>query len=226
MKSKPPHALSASQNAALAKLSPQDKDDFEALWKLYENEALKLSGKDEDHSMQEELAMLLDSDKISNKDINGDSLVSNIRKIAEGQVAEGLDAKSLAAQMIHETANPAKAVVQGNRKSDLLGIAEYAMAGSDPSELTRIIRGLAAPEGTVTLEGGKVAHRVADSVGEDFSGRSDASRLLQASMMDLGAKVGNIGDYSNLKDGYVGQGGQFIPASQVPIELISAGLNA
>jgi len=226
MKSKPPKALSSSQSAALNKLSPQDKDDFEALWKLYENEALKLSGKDEDHSIQDELAQLLEGDRLGNKDIHDGSLVSNIRQIAEGQCADGLDARSLAAQVIHETANPAKAVVQGNRKSDLLGIAEYSMAGTDPSELSRIIRGLATPDGSVVLKGGKTAHRVADSIDEDLSGRSDVSRLLQSSMMDLGAKIGNLGDYSNVKDGYEGQGGRFIPASQVPIELISAGLNA
>lgn len=181
------------QEAALAKLSPEQRQQYEKLEAFFENDP------------QAHLALqmnLLEGKLTGSKTLKGDQdLLGALSAMSTQKVAPPLSNGQLLAEAVREIACPAT-IKQRSKNTCSVAALQVTMASTQPAEYVRILSGLAA-EGNpgVTLKGdpnGKL-QRPADLEKDDGSGRTATPRLWQGSFMALAAKAENA-TYDNKTD--------------------------
>ena len=160
---------------------------------------------------RQDLQSLLVSGKLSNKDSQGNSLMSNLHGIKEQAIAREGDASlqgdTVLAEVISQVADPGR-IRQNNKGTCTVTTIEHLLASRQPAEYARVIGGLTSGSGEVTLQDGTRIRRDAKLVAADDSDRTNSSRIFQATMMEYGNGAGR--DYRNDVDGHVNRlSGQF-----------------
>lgn len=178
--------LDAKQAAAYGRLSPGVRAAFDRVYL-----ATAPMG-------QRELRAMLGGTMLTgSRDLEGGaSLLVHLDRLARQTLAPGVDRRFLLSSVVQQVANPGE-ISQGGRGTCTVTTVEYMVAKQAPAEYARIIADLATGDGTVRLASGKFARRVPDSTGADDSGRTEASRLFEAAMMDFG---NGLLSYSNKTD--------------------------
>jgi len=152
------------------------------------------------------LTTLLNDGKLGSKDSTGNSLVSNLQSLrAQSFAREGehkLDGSQIYSEVLGQTAQPGS-IHQGSRGTCTVTTMEHLQATREPSEYVRIMKGLTGSSGTVRMRNGDALTRDSGLVAPDDSGRSAASRVYQASMMEFAN--GPDQDYRNDKGGHFNQ---------------------
>lgn len=141
----------------------------------------------------------------SSKDWRGGrSLLHHLDTLATQFLPAGLHRLNLLSSFLVQLENPG-AISQGGRGTCTVTTVEYELALRSPAEYARIVAGLASSGGSVKLADGTTIRRDGDTATADDSGRTDASRLVEAALMELG---NGFLDYSNEKDrnGFYGFG--------------------
>lgn len=113
----------------------------------------------------------------------------------DAPLAEGLPRALLLEQLVRELATPS-AISQKSKGTCTVTSLQMLMSERMPAEVTRLVTGLASPEGTVKLQDGSSFTREEGTLQEDGSRRSVPSRLLQPAMMEAARPK----DYDNATD--------------------------
>lgn len=149
------------------------------------------------------LNTLLADNKLGNKDSTGNTLLSNLEGLRTQSFArEGehrLDGGQILNEVLVQTARPGS-ISQGNRGTCTVTTMEHLQATREPSEYVRVMKGLTSATGSVRLRNGDTLNRDTGVVAPDDSGRSAASRVYQASMMEYAN--GPDQDYRNEAGGH------------------------
>ncbi|MBI2921699.1 MAG: hypothetical protein HYY18_11505 [Planctomycetes bacterium] len=112
------------------------------------------------------------------------TLAENLVLLASRPTAPGIRLHSLVVDLLREVSDPV-AVVQGSRQTCAAATVQMLLAARAPAEYVRLVRGLAASHGRVRFASGSVLRRCPGTERADDSGRSPASRLVQAAFMDF-----------------------------------------
>jgi hypothetical protein len=146
---------------------------------------------------------LLNKGTLTKKDSEGVTVLERLNKMVSEERNQGLkdnkiDGKTIMNQTVEMLADPLK-IQQGNDKGTCAACTlNYILARNEPAELTRLIEGITSKDGRVRLKNGEEMKLNKTSLADDKSGRTDAQRLIQSSIMDKGAFMGF--DYDNTKD--------------------------
>lgn len=89
-----------------------------------------------------------------------------------------------------------------NKGTCTVTTVEHLLAIRQPTEYARVIGELAGKSGSVTLQNGTTVSRQKGIVPADYSGRSNISRVSQATKMEYGN--GALEDSHNDEDGHFG----------------------
>ena len=161
------------------------------------------------------LTNLLSEGTLEAKDKNGDTLLSNLHGMSTQEMAtEGgqtLDRQQVLGEVISQIDDPGK-IHQGNKGTCTVTTIEHLQAKHEPAEYARVMRGLTSAEGEVELRNGETLHRDHNLVADDQSGRTSASRVYQASLMEYG---NGDQDYRNAPDGHFTQPGWLSSAEPI-----------
>lgn len=131
-------------------------------------------------------AFLRDGRLTAARDLRGHKdLLAHLATIAQGPLAAGLDRSTLLDHLLQELAEPVK-IAQGSKSTCAATAALMVAAARQPAELARLVAGLAAPGGGVTLATGESLTREADWALVDDGGRTLSQRLLQPALMEFG----------------------------------------
>lgn len=168
----PPASMSVDQQAIFSRLTLTQQNQVLRIWSTATPQAQSALGK-----------LLEDGRLVGSTDLRtGLSLLQHFFQIAVQSLPVGLDRQSLLSGLICQVQDPGL-IHQGLRGTCTVTTAEYMLARRSPAEYARILADLSSPMGIVILANGKKARRVEDSIGQDNSGRSDASRLFESAMM-------------------------------------------
>lgn len=141
------------------------------------------------HQERSNLTSLLSQGKLSSADSKGASLLTNLDGLKHQKFAkEGqhqLDGSKVYQEVLNQVAHPGD-INQGARGTCTVTTLEHLQATRQPSEYVRVMKGLTGTEGSVVLRNGQTLPRAAGVVAGDDSGRTSASRVYQASMMEFG----------------------------------------
>lgn len=107
---------------------------------------------------------------------------ARLRTLATQPLAPGIDRRALIGAALAELADPER-VSQGSRQTCAAAVVQAKLAQDDPAEYLRLLSGLAAPAGEVTLASGEVLTR--DPNWRPASGRSPTGDLLQPAFMQF-----------------------------------------
>jgi hypothetical protein len=129
---------------------------------------------------------------------DGKSAWHHLSQMAKGPLGAGVDRENLVAHTLEELDNPVK-IYQGDHNSCAAAVAAIILARKQPAEYLRLIGGLAAQAGTVTLAGGKAIARRQDWSAQD-GGRSIGQAMLQSSLTQFGVYEGGGLEYDNRTD--------------------------
>ncbi len=215
---------------SLAAMSPEDRKRFQSLYessipsgnapkmppmpKDFENPTQaerdaqqthmdRLKQIDRDRTDRGNLSKLLESGKLSTTDSQGKSLLTNLNALKHQTFAkEGvhkLDGAQVYSEVLNQVARPGD-INQGGRGTCTVTTMEHLQATREPAEYVRLLSGLTSAEGSVALRNGEKLSRDTGLVAPDDSGRTAASRVYQASMMEFAN--GPDQDYRNDKDGH------------------------
>lgn len=158
---------------------------------------------DRDRTDRGNLSKLLESGKLSATDSQGKSLLTNLNALKHQTFAqEGvhkLDGAQVYSEVLNQVARPGD-INQGGRGTCTVTTMEHLQATREPAEYVRLLSGLTSAEGSVVLRNGEKLSRDTGLVAPDDSGRTAASRVYQASMMEFAN--GPDQDYRNEKDGH------------------------
>jgi hypothetical protein len=138
----------------------------------------------------------LDGDK-------GKKTLDELEKMSTGEVASGIDRNALVADTVQELEDPSS-IAQHGWGTCAATIASTEVARTDPAEYARLVRGLASPEGKVTMKNGEELKREVIAEPDDDHGpaRSQSQRLLAPALMEYGNGSDDYDprDDSNQKD--------------------------
>ncbi len=115
----------------------------------------------------------------------------------KAQMVEGTRKGRLMRETLREIASPERIEQQG-AGTCVPTSATIDLARRDPAEYTRLVRGLASPEGTVVTKSGVELKREINTRTEDGYQRTGSQRLLTPALME--AANGDRLDYDNTKD--------------------------
>lgn len=193
----PTSRMTKGQTEAYGKLSAQQRESFDKVFFASNRLGQVAFSK-----------LLEDGRLVSSKDLRkGETLLSHLDRLATQPVASGLDRMNLLSGLLEQAENPGT-IAQGARGTCTVTTVEYMLAKRSPSEYVRLVTDLASVSGQAVLANGKTVSREAGTATRDDSGRSDASRLFEASMMEYG---NGFLDYSNEKDKHGVGGKAFLP---------------
>lgn len=116
---------------------------------------------------------------------DGQTLLSQLHTAATQPNAAGIDTRTLVCDLVRELATPS-AIHQGSKGTCGPTTVQIKLAEDNPAEYARIVAGLASETGEVQLANGETIRREEGTATDDFSGRTQSSRLWQAAMMELG----------------------------------------
>ncbi len=144
------------------------------------------------------LITLLESGKLLDTDPEGHTLLENLSALSTQRCAQGIDGRQILRDVVLAVANP-NSIHQGSRGTCGPTTVEYLHAKNSPADYVRVIAGLASEQGSVRLRNGTELARDQGCVPEDGSRRTAASRIYQASMMEL---ANGDEEYDNATDGH------------------------
>lgn len=186
-------ANAKAEEAALAKLSPEDQARYKTILGTIEGE---------DMARRQMQAMLLSGALTDKKALVGSgTLLGELHHIVGQPLASGIDRKDLLAQVIGEVENPVR-IAQQSQNTCGATTAQILLARKNPAEYVRLIAGLAAPAGKIETVGGATIKRKEDWNYEQDGGRSVPSRLFQPAIMQLGQMLPGF-KYDNSDDSNV-----------------------
>lgn len=154
-----PEALEAYQ-----KLSPEQRQSFLRV---------ALAATPQDQPLSFSLMNLLQEGKLGSKDQKGETLLSNLEKLAGQKTAKGFSPKALLASALAQLGS----AHGGNGTVDRLALER-------PAEYVRLLRGLASPEGEVEMAGGKTLKRPQELLPVGPFG-SAADQIMRSSFQQL-----------------------------------------
>ena len=155
---------------------------------------------------------------------NGENLLQSLSNLSNQDVAAGIDKQALVADTVQELHNPA-AIAQRSRNTCGPTSATVHLANSNPAEYTRLVGGLASPEGTVNMANGDTLTREPGAIGNgDGTNRTQSNRLLASSLMEY---ANPLFDYNNANDAQQAFGRDITTAgiSAPEMDKILQGLN-
>ncbi len=194
------------ESKAIAKLSPQDRDAYNALRDVVEHDAEGLLA----------LQSLLLSGRLSGQiATDGKSAWYQLGRLATQDLGPGIDRAKLAGQLLEELDNPAK-VYQGDHNTCVPAVVAILLIRRQPAELARLIGGLASAGGTVRLADGSEIGRTPDWQSPD-GGRSVGQALFQPAIMVLGIKAEGL-TYDNRND-KISDGGTGLSIDEADVVL-------
>lgn len=173
-------ADASRESEKLEKLPAAQREEYRSLMKRVED----------DLSQVRALQKLLVDGKYDEK------LSTELTELSRQPLADGLDSATLVGHLLEELADPS-CINQKNKNTCGAATAQILLAKQDPAEYTRLVAGLASPEGKVTLKNGDLLVREPGTEQPDDSKRTQSSRLLQPAFMEY-ANGGD--DYDNAKD--------------------------
>lgn len=144
------------------------------------------------------LITLLESGKLLDTDPEGHTLLDNLSALSTQKCAQGIDGRQILRDVVLAVANP-NSIHQGYKGTCGPTTIEYLHAKNSPADYVRVIAGLCSEEGKVRLRNGEELTRDQGCVAEDNSGRTAASRIYQASMMEF---ADGDEEYDNATDGH------------------------
>ncbi|HEY9856079.1 MAG TPA: hypothetical protein V6D05_10100 [Stenomitos sp.] len=197
----PTSRMTTSQAAAYGKLTAKQREAFDRVFF------------GANRTGQVALSNLMEDGRLmSSKDLRkGDTLLSHLDRLATQPMASGLNRTNVLSGLVEQAENPGD-ISQGARGTCTVTTIEYMLAKRSPAEYVRLVTDLASSGGQAVLANGKTVGRETGTAAADDSGRSDASRLFEAAMMEYG---NGLLDYSNETDKH-GVGG---------VSFISGGLS-
>ena len=113
-----------------------------------------------------------------------DDVLSGLAKLADQELAPGINREDLLSDLVQELGNPAS-INQGNRGTCAATAVEVKLIHDNPAEYVRLVSGLASPEGKAELASGEALARVSGTEADDGSERSIPQRLMAPAFMDL-----------------------------------------
>ncbi len=120
---------------------------------------------------------------------DGQAVLEELARLTTEPLADGLERRPLVADTVQEIADPTRINQQGYGTC-VPTTASIHLARNEPSEYVRLVRGLASPEGEVTLANGDRLRRDSGTIDEpdDYEGaeRTQSSRLLVPALMEYG----------------------------------------
>lgn len=184
------HANHDPESAALGKLSPEQRSQYEAVKALTRH----------DPQAQLALQLMLMEGKLTGeaKAHDGRDLLGSLHALATQLVAKGIDQKALVNDLIKEVHLP-EAINQMNRNTCTVTALEIKTALENPAEYARLVGGLATPHGRVTLANGQTLTRVHGTEHADDTPRTQSARLWEAALMNYGGKQAGV-TYDNKAD--------------------------
>lgn len=166
----------SAEQKALAGLSALEQARYKKLQSLIKGDPLAAE------ALQ---GMLLDGRLPGAKaHLGGKTLLANLAALSEQNLAEGLDRASLVSDLIQEVANPV-VINQKDKNTCVATSSIMDLALSNPSEMVRLVAGLASVEGKVKLAGGSTIVRE-PKWSETLGGRTQSTHLLSEALMELG----------------------------------------
>lgn len=199
---RPAAGMTGAQAAIYHGLSDAQRKQFDRVWAETQPSAHKALVK-----------LLEDGRLLSSKDLRtGDRLLTHLDRLATQPLASGLSRAELLSGLVVQAQDPGT-ISQGGRGTCTVTTAEYMIARKSPAEYARVVTDLSSPKGLVTLASGAKAERVASSLAADDSGRTAASRLFEAAMMEYG---NGLLSYSNDSDQHGVAGASFLPGGLTP----------
>lgn len=197
-------AISANASAVSTKLNGLSVED-RAAYKEIES-FLPVMGSEGNKSTIARAALqrLLLSDKLtSTADLGGgQNLVQNLRSLLTQPVASGVDRAELVRNLLCELDNP-MAINQQYKGTCVATSVAMVAATKNPAEYTRIVSGLASPEGKVRLWTGDVLEREPgwnSNTDVGYRERTVSGRLLWPALMEHGNWVLNYDNTSDKHD--------------------------
>jgi hypothetical protein len=165
----------------LAKLSPEDRERYEAV-----KEACLTEG---DPVAALSMQKLLFEGKLPGEEalVGGGTLLEQLATAADPNtpMVEGLDRGAFLCDLVQELATPS-AINQGSVGTCAPTTIAIDLAMRNPAEYARIALGLASPSGEVELAGGQTLTREEGTILDDGKGRSNVQRLMGSAFMELG----------------------------------------
>ncbi|MBO9541275.1 hypothetical protein J7643_11860 [bacterium] len=212
---RPTSQMLPGQVALYHALSDAQRKQFDRVWGA--------AGTDGQRAL---VKLLEDGRLLSSKDLRtGDRLLTHLDRLASQALPKGLSRADVLGSLIVQAQDPGT-ISQGARGTCTVTTAEYMIAKQSPAEYARVVADLASASGQVTLASGAKISRAAGTLADDDSGRTAASRLFEAAMMEYGN--GPL-SYSNEKDQHGIAGASVIPGGLpafATTRVLSAVLNA
>lgn len=128
---------------------------------------------------------------------SGDSVLVQLAKLSTQPLGDGINRRTLVAQLLEEIDDPAK-IYQGDHNTCVPAVVTIMLARRHPAEFVRLVAGLASPEGRVEMASGAMLQRAADWRAPD-GGRTLDQALLQPALMAYGVKWEKL-TYDNARD--------------------------
>ncbi|HPZ10432.1 MAG TPA: hypothetical protein PL110_20245, partial [Candidatus Eremiobacteraeota bacterium] len=124
------------------------------------------------------LLTLLKDGKLQNKDIEGKTLLENLNNFGKQKFRQGITGDFILGEILGKVSTPDFMKLLAEQNSSLT--EEYRLTKDNPSEYTRIIKGLTSEEGEVKLQNGETL-KFSD---KSFQGQGfiNCSSIFQASM--------------------------------------------
>lgn len=169
-------------------LADADQATFQALY-----QSLDATGR-------RQLTRLMADGKLTLRDSQGNTLLSNLKTLSGTQVPAGAPytAQDLVRQALNHLSD-SSVINQSNRNTCGPTTVQYVLLQTQPSEYVRIVAGLAANR-PFKLQSGSTLTPVKDAVPRDDSDRDDIERLMQSAFQNHGFEL--RGRYSNRTDSF------------------------
>ncbi|MFZ5438766.1 MAG: hypothetical protein ACOZQL_02095 [Myxococcota bacterium] len=141
--------------------------------------------------------------RLSDKDMNGHTLVDNLSELATHAVNADLQAATPDARtqvldgVLQEVSDPGRYVVQGGYNTCQVTSAQYALVQSNPAEYARLMAGLTGPDGRAVMRGGGVLELQKEHLALGADTRSLSNALFQGAGMEF---TNGLIDYDAARD--------------------------
>ena len=177
-------ANAAAEAAAVARLSPADREKYAALVALTGATASNPTGSPLARRALQQ--MLLAGTLTGQKDLaSGKRLLDDLSALATEPLAQGIDRATIVTQTAIEVQNPAR-IDQQAKGTCVATTAGILLARLHPAEYVRLIAGLSSPAGQVKMAGGDTLTRVSDWNNDNDGDRTTSQRLLAPALMNDG----------------------------------------
>jgi hypothetical protein len=199
----------------LDEMSAERREHFDSLWQQVKHLEVRV-GHGERLRATDALEHLARHHRLDATDSQGRDLLTNLYFLASVPAIEPLDSNQLAAEAAVHVAWPDESMRQGIQKTCSTALLSNMLANAEPAEFVRLARGVVVHFGWTHLRStqehdgqvvGARLRRVDDSIAEDYSGRTQLERLMQAALMQAGNQPAH---YSNATDVFAASNGNVV----------------